>query len=334
MPHVNTINGAAALCVRKPFRTSTRSHAPPSRNTIRTRAGPVKEAERPAIDVTTKTLNEGIARFYDESSGLWESMWGEHMHHGYYPKGGPTKSNLEAQIDMIDESLRWAGIDQATEMVDVGCGIGGSSRHISKKFGCRAEGITLSPVQADRANSISQSQGLGGKVNYQVADALHQPFRDGQFDLIWSMESGEHMPDKAQFISELSRVCKPGGKILIVTWCHRNLQPGESQLKPNEEALLDSICKAYYLPKWCSINDYEKLFEENGLQGVKTADWSEEVAPFWGAVIKSALSTQGVMGLFKAGLTTIKGALVMPLMSRGFNKGVVKFNLITATKPL
>lgn len=30
----------------------------------------------------TKTLNEGIAKFYDESSGLWESMWGEHMHHG------------------------------------------------------------------------------------------------------------------------------------------------------------------------------------------------------------------------------------------------------------
>lgn len=32
-------------------------------------------------------------------------------------------------------------------MVDVGCGIGGSSRHIAKKFGCKAEGITLSPVQ-------------------------------------------------------------------------------------------------------------------------------------------------------------------------------------------
>ena len=30
----------------------------------------------------TKNLNEGIAKFYDESSGLWESMWGEHMHHG------------------------------------------------------------------------------------------------------------------------------------------------------------------------------------------------------------------------------------------------------------
>ncbi|XLR35277.1 hypothetical protein S83_063177, partial [Arachis hypogaea] len=35
-------------------------------------------------------------------------------------------------------------------------------------------------------------------VSFQVADALDQPFSDGQFDLVWSMESGEHMPDKAK----------------------------------------------------------------------------------------------------------------------------------------
>jgi tocopherol O-methyltransferase len=29
-------------------------------------------------------LNEGIAGLYDESSGLWENIWGEHMHHGFY----------------------------------------------------------------------------------------------------------------------------------------------------------------------------------------------------------------------------------------------------------
>jgi hypothetical protein len=34
------------------------------------------------------------------------------------------------------------------------------------------------------------------QVTLQVADALEQPFPDGQFDLVWSMESGEHMPDK------------------------------------------------------------------------------------------------------------------------------------------
>lgn len=34
------------------------------------------------------------------------------------------------------------------------------------------------------------------QVSFQVADALNQPFPDGKFDLVWSMESGEHMPDK------------------------------------------------------------------------------------------------------------------------------------------
>ena len=42
------------------------------------------------------------------------------------------------------------------------------------------------------------------------------------------------------------------------------------------------------------------------VQNIQTADWSEEVAPFWGAVIKSAVSADGIRGLFKAGWTTIK----------------------------
>ena len=43
---------------------------------------------------------------------------------------------------------------------------------------------------------------------------------------------------------------------------------------------------------------------------IKTADWSEEVAPFWGEVIKTAFTAEGISGLLKAGWTTIKGALV------------------------
>ena len=59
------------------------------------------------------------------------------------------------------------------------------------------------------------------RLSMQVADALQQPFSDKSFDLIWSLESGEHMPDKQRFVGELVRVCAPGGRIIIVTWCHR-----------------------------------------------------------------------------------------------------------------
>lgn len=45
------------------------------------------------------------------------------------------------------------------------------------------------------------------------------------------------------------------------------LAPGEAGLSGDEQALLDRICEAYYLPAWCSVADYEQLFREQGLTG-------------------------------------------------------------------
>lgn len=46
--------------------------------------------------------------------------------------------------------------------------------------------------------------------------------------------------------------------------------------------------------------------EQEGLVDIKVSDWSNEVAPFWGAVIRTALTGQGISGLLRAGWTTIK----------------------------
>jgi tocopherol O-methyltransferase len=81
----------------------------------------------------------------------------------------------------------------------------------------------------------------------------------------WAAMHGQRRAWDVQFIAELTRVCKPGGRILIVTWCHRVLEAGETALKPDEEALLKDICSAYYLPAWCSIADYARIAESNGL---------------------------------------------------------------------
>ncbi|KAK8305413.1 hypothetical protein V6Z12_D03G061400 [Gossypium hirsutum] len=222
---------------------------------------------------------------------------------------------------------------QPKTIVDVGCGIGGSSRYLARKFGAECQGITLSPVQAGRANVLAKDEGLADKVSFQVADALKQPFPDGQFDLVWCMESGEHMPDKAKFVNELARVAAPGGTIIIVTWCHRDLGPSEEDLEPWEKKLLNRICNAYYLPEWCSTSDYVKLLQSLSLQDIQAADWSERVAPFWPAVIRSAFTWKGFISLLRSGLKAIKGALVMPLMIQGYQKGVIKFAIITCRKP-
>jgi len=38
-------------------------------------------------------------------------------------------------------------------------------------------------------------------------------------------------------------------------------------------------------------------------------------------------------GLARSGFTTLRGALVMPLMTRGYKRGLIKFGLVTAVKP-
>mmetsp|Transcript_25030 Transcript_25030/g.39585 ORF Transcript_25030/g.39585 Transcript_25030/m.39585 type:complete len:358 (+) Transcript_25030:71-1144(+) len=282
---------------------------------------------------TDKELKDGIAGFYDASSGVWEDVWGEHMHHGYYPEGVKV-DHKEAQIDMINRSLDWAGVVKADNVVDVGCGIGGSSRHIARRYGGRTTGITLSPVQAARATALSEAQGLGDRCRFQVADALNMPFEENSFDLIWSMESGEHMPEKEKFVQGLARVCAPGGKVLVVTWCHRDLEPGEAGLTPKEERLLNRINKAYYLPRWCSVADYVAYAEAAGLADIKTADWTDRIQAFWPAVVRSALgSPRNFWGMLRSGPKTVRGALAMLWMIQGYNRGLIKFGLITATKP-
>ena len=44
------------------------------------------------------------------------------------------------------------------------------------------------------------------------------------------------------------------------------LEEGEAALPGREQALLDRICSAYYLPAWCSIADYERLMRDAGMQ--------------------------------------------------------------------
>jgi tocopherol O-methyltransferase len=196
----------------------------------------------------TSTLYEQIQQFYDASSALWERVWGEHMHHGYYgPEGNLKKERRRAQIDLIEELFAW-GLDRANPpetLLDVGCGIGGSTLYLAEKFRARATGITLSPVQAQRGSDRARSAGLNQNVEFRVANALEMPFEDASFDLVWSLESGEHMPDKIRFLRECHRVLKPGGAFLMATWCHRPLGGTAGQLSDAERRHLAAIYDVY-----------------------------------------------------------------------------------------
>ncbi|HHP7230938.1 MAG TPA: methyltransferase domain-containing protein [Xenococcaceae cyanobacterium] len=280
-------------------------------------------------------LYQQIRTFYDASSELWEKVWGEHMHHGYYGRGGNYKiERRQAQIDLITELLSWSGVTSENppqSILDVGCGIGGSTLYLAQKFDAIAQGITLSPVQASRAKERARDEGLAASVNFQVANALAMPFADNTFDLVWSLESGEHMPDKTQFLAECYRVLRPGGKLILATWCHRETSL-IGALTTDEIKHLKEIYRVYCLPYVIALSEYQAIAKSAGFKQIQADDWSMAVAPFWDVVIDSALNLEAITGLVKAGWQTIESALSLNLMRRGYSRGLIRYGVIHGIK--
>lgn len=276
-------------------------------------------------------LRNQIQQFYDASTPLWLRTWGEHMHHGYYgADGSEKKDHQQAQIDLIEELLAWGDVGNPDSIVDIGCGVGGSSIHLAQKYSATADGMTLSPVQAERGNIRAKELGLNDRVTIHVADAMQPPFENNSFDMAWSCESGEHMPDKRLFLRSAINILKPGGRFLMATWCHR---PEPPELSNKEQSFLNDMCSAYHLPYIISNPGYAKLAEEEGFKDVQIEDWTNAVAPFWPAVVRSALSVKSVVGLVQAGWPTIRGALAMRYMMRGYKTGLIRFGVLKAVKP-
>jgi tocopherol O-methyltransferase len=184
-------------------------------------------------------------------------------------------------------------------------------------------------VQGDAAARFTQAAGLEKQVKVEVRDMMTLSPKDGPFDLIWSMESAEHIADKKKLMENFYGMLAPGGKLLMVTWCHRNPPPA---LSPSEEKLLTKLYRIYNLPPMVAPNDLQDLAGKAGFKQVITEDWSQAVAPFWGAVIRSALEIRNLSLLLQTGWATIQGAWAMRYMNRGYQRGLIRFGVLQAEK--
>lgn len=100
-------------------------------------------------------------------------------------------------------------------LLDVGSGLGGPSRYMSQRFGCRVTGVDLTPEFCAVATQLTLQLGLQQQVDFHVADALALPFGDASFDGAYSMNVSMNIADKAGLYRALWRVLKPGGWLLL-----------------------------------------------------------------------------------------------------------------------
>ena len=214
-----------------------------------------------------------------------------------------------AQVQLIELLLQKSELPQASEVLDVGCGIGGTSRYLAKEHGCMVTGITISGQQVQMARRLSRL-GVGtpvssqtassagtpvssnassiddafdhlgkGKVKFQELDAetMGDHFVSSKFDAVWISEAMSHLPNKQLFFENAFKLLKPGGRLVIADWFKAEdltAAQMESDIKPIEDGML--------LPPLCTQQGYVELAHKAGLSILaEPMDISQQVAKTW-----------------------------------------------------
>jgi ubiquinone/menaquinone biosynthesis C-methylase UbiE len=122
---------------------------------------------------------------------------------------------LELKVDAHAWVERYMAhrVRAGAEVLSVGCGPGVILREVSAlDASVRATGIDIS---ADRVEEAKQRNRGVPQLNFVRGDAQAMDFASNSFDLVYSRMLLEYLKDKERAVSEMVRVCKCGGTVLL-----------------------------------------------------------------------------------------------------------------------
>src|ERR1700733_7718107 len=137
-----------------------------------------------------------IIKHYDVMSPFYRSLWGEHIHHGYWIRGDESKER--AQLQLIEHLAQLANVKSGSDILDVGCGIGAGSLHLARTYHAKTTGITISSVQIEMANQAAATERL--PVKFLLMDAEAMDF-ENQFHLLRRVHPISPFGRRAQFFA-------------------------------------------------------------------------------------------------------------------------------------
>jgi phosphatidylethanolamine/phosphatidyl-N-methylethanolamine N-methyltransferase len=152
-------------------------------------------------DVATRALSvtavetDFVARVYEKQASWYDLWFGPTLHHG--------------RLVAIERM----GIASGNRILEVGVGTGINAALYPRD--CDVTGIDFSAQMLDKARERVRQKGLR-HVRLLEMDATHLTFADDSFDIVYAPYLISVVPDPVKVALEMRRVCRPGGKIIIL----------------------------------------------------------------------------------------------------------------------
>ena len=133
-----------------------------------------------------------------------------------------SEQNLERQKllakivrPVTDRLLDSLSVPSGSRCLDVGCGMGETTRHLAEKLanGVELIGLDQDPNLIGVARSVPS--GPDDKIAFQQGDAAHLEFEDQTFDFVFARYLLHHLDHPQAVLAEMLRVCKSGGIVAV-----------------------------------------------------------------------------------------------------------------------
>jgi ubiquinone/menaquinone biosynthesis C-methylase UbiE len=121
---------------------------------------------------------------------------------------------VHSEAEGMARTLAAACVEPGMRVLDVACGPGIVSCAIASR-GAHVTGIDLTPAMIAQARERQRSLQLEN-LDWHVGDATRLPFADASYDVVITRYSFHHMPDPLTALREMKRVCRTGGRVVVV----------------------------------------------------------------------------------------------------------------------
>ena len=163
-----------------------------------------------------------IRAYFNQKAGSWDET---------------TAEKDTAKLDRMAKRLK---IKPGSIVLDVGTGTGVFIPFLLRKIG--EDGRIIALDIAERMLGRARAKGFNGNIDYLCAGVTNIPLRNEIFDVIVCYSSFPHFQDKSRALTEMSRVIKEGGRLLIchtssrakINEIHRQIPAVENDIIPDE----------------------------------------------------------------------------------------------------
>ena len=160
-----------------------------------------REDETISSDAGTRALsvaaveNDFVARVYEKLANSYDLVFGPTLHPG--------------RLVAIERM----GIKPSDKVLEVGVGTGINTSLYPRN--CHVTGIDLSVPMLEKARERKVREGLKN-IRLLEMDAANLTFADNSFDIVYAPYLVSVVPDPVKVVREMRRVCRPGGKIIVL----------------------------------------------------------------------------------------------------------------------